>query len=87
MILRITFSLFAAGIDRTNRDALSVDTRVLTRTIVVHAASNLNAFDFRIAVESLFARANRFVVLDSALRIGAAVARVPTNTVNTGSIA
>lgn len=87
VVLGVAFGLSSARVQRTHRDALPVQARVLTGTIVVNATLNLDAFNLRITVESLLARAHRFVVLDSALGIRSTVARVSTNAVNASGIA
>lgn len=66
----------------TDRDALAVDARMLPRALVIRPASGSDALALGVSFETLPARANGLVVLDSAFGVRAAVARVPADSVH-----
>lgn len=60
---------------------------MLAGTVIVNATFYLDTFNLRIAVETLLARAYRFVVLDSALGVRSTITRVPADAVDASSVA
>lgn len=86
VVLGVAFGLPSTRIQRTYWDALPVDARVLAGTVIVNATLDLDTFNFRITVETLLARANRFVILDSAFGVRSTVARIPADAVDTSGI-
>uniref|UniRef100_A0A2M4D0B6 Putative secreted protein n=1 Tax=Anopheles darlingi TaxID=43151 RepID=A0A2M4D0B6_ANODA len=82
-----TLGLWSTRFHRTGRHTLPVVARVLTGTLIIRAALQPDALRLRITVVTLLARADRFVVLHTALRIRPTVARIPADAVNTRRIA
>lgn len=75
-----------ASVGSTHVHANAIDARSMSRTIRIGSASDLFAFHVRVTVVSLFARAHRFVVDHSALRVRTAIARVNANVSNASLI-
>jgi len=65
-----------AAVWRAHWHAVPVDAHVLSRAVGVASAADFRALDFGVAVVARLAGADGLVVLDAALRVRAAVARV-----------
>jgi len=76
------FSSCSTLVSTANWRALSVVASMLSGAFVVRGAAYLDASNLGVALETLFASADRFMALDAAKRVLTAVARIAAKTVD-----